>query len=165
MSLMITEPSRLSYDAIRDYAERVGSHYDIYERGGRGDVRELVRKLGGNVSVGDSLESLHVVEEGNFTIYLPQITSSRRDRFTIAHELGHYFLHYLHPNRETPASFGRGDRNLVETQANVFAASLLMPAAPFTDAWRRLNGNSRALATLFEVSPAAAEVRAEVLGL
>jgi hypothetical protein len=165
MSSIVTEPSRLSYDAIRDYAERVGEHYDIYDRSGSGDVRDLVRQLGGKVAVGDSRESLHVNGPGDFTIFLPHITSSRRDRFTIAHELGHYFLHYLHPKRDASASFGRGERNVVETQANVFAASLLMPTKEFREAWRRHNGNARALATIFDVSPAAVEVRAEVLGL
>jgi hypothetical protein len=155
----------LSYNAIRDYAERVGDHYEIYDRSGSGDVMDLVRKLGGRVRVGESRESLHVNEPGDFIIYLPQMTSSRRDRFTIAHELGHYFLHYLHPKRDTAASFGRGERNLVETQANVFASSLLMPTDQFKRAWRRHEGNVRALATLFDVSPAAVEVRAQVLGL
>lgn len=165
MSELVRDPSRLSYDAIREYAERVGQHYAIYDRSGAGDVRDLVRKLGGRVVVGDSRESLHVNEVGNFTIYLPHMTSSRRDRFTIAHELGHYFLHYLHPNREAPASFGRGERNTVETQANVFASALLMPAEPFEREWKRHSGNARALATIFAVSPNAVEVRAEVLGL
>ena len=98
---------------------------------------DLVHRLGGRVMVGNGRESLHVNSVGDFIIYLPQMTSSRRDRFTIAHELGHYFLHYLHAKREDPASFGRGDRNLVETQANVFASSLLMPAKQFTTHWRR----------------------------
>lgn len=165
MSDLVTEPSRLSYDAIRVYAERVGERYDIYDRNGAGDVRELVRQLGGSVAIGDSRESLHVNEIGDFTIFLPHMTSSRRDQFTIAHELGHYFLHYLHPKREAAASFGRGERNVVETQANVFASALLMPAEQFKKAWTRHSGNARALATIFDVSPAAVEVRAEVLDL
>lgn len=159
------QASNLSYAAIREYAERIGDHYEIYDRMGTADVRDLVRKLGGEVSYGDSQESLHVNGKGDFTIYLPHATSSRRDRFTIAHELGHYFLHFLHPEVEAPASFGRGLRNLVETQANVFASSLLMPEKAFGDAYKRLNGDAYALARIFEVSPAAVEVRAEVLGL
>lgn len=165
MSGLVIEPARLSYDAIRDYAERVGEHYAIYDRSGAGDVRALVRQLGGRVAIGDSRESLHVNGPGDFTIFLPHMTSSRRDRFTIAHELGHYFLHYLYPKRTAAASFGRGERNIVETQANVFASSLLMPAEQFRAAWSKHSGNLRALAKIFDVSPAAVEVRAEVLGL
>ncbi len=165
MPSQVSEPSKLSYSAIRKYAERIGEHYDIYDRTGTGDVRELVRQLGGRVEYGDSRESLHVAAPGNFVIYLPHVTSSRRDRFTIAHELGHYFLHYLHPETEIPASFGRGLRNDLETQANVFASSLLMPAESFGEAYRRHGGDVHRLARIFEVSPQAAEVRAQVLGL
>ncbi|NHC44348.1 ImmA/IrrE family metallo-endopeptidase [Motilibacter aurantiacus] len=161
----VTEASKLSYAAIREYAERVGEHYAIYDRLGTGDVRDLVRKLGGTVAYGDSQESLHVNGPGDFIIYLPHVTSSRRDRFTIAHELGHYFLHYLHPERDSAASFGRGSRNDAETQANVFASSLLMPEEKFKRAYARCAGDVFAIARIFDVSPAAVEVRAEVLGL
>lgn len=162
---MVTEPSRLSNSAIREYAERVGEHYGIYDRAGTGDVQDLVRQLGGSVDYGDTKESLHVNAVGDFTIYLPRATSSRRDRFTIAHEIGHYFLHYLHAKLTDVASFGRGERNLVETQANVFASSLLMPEESFREAWRRTNGDIYSIARQFEVSPAAVTVRAEVLVL
>lgn len=162
---MITEPSRLTNASIREYAERIGEHYGIYNRAGTCDVQEFVLRLGGRISYGDSPESLHVNAPGDFTIFLPKLTSSRRDRFTIAHELGHYFLHFVHPRREPPASFGRGERNTAETQANVFASSLLMPAASFETAWTRSGGDVYRLASQFEVSPAAVEVRAQVLGL
>lgn len=159
------EPTRLSTSAIREYAERVGAHYGIYDRAGTADIRTLVRKLGGRIEIADTNESLHVNNEGDFVIYLPRVTSSRRDRFTIAHELGHYFLHYLHPRMEESAGFGRGERNVIETQANVFASSLLMPEETFRLAYSRSRGDIYAVARLLEVSPAAAEVRAQVLGL
>ncbi|WP_030527731.1 ImmA/IrrE family metallo-endopeptidase [Phycicoccus jejuensis] len=162
---MTREPSRLTNAAIRQYAERVGEHHEIYDRAGTADLHDLVRRLGGRLAIGDSKESLHVNAPGDFVIYLPRLTSSRRDRFTIAHELGHYFLHYLHPGSETAASFGRGERNPVETQANVFASSLLMPERVFREAWRLKDGDVHALARQFEVSPAAVAVRAQVLGL
>jgi Zn-dependent peptidase ImmA (M78 family) len=161
----VTEPSSLSYAAIREYAERVGDHYDIYDRVGTCDVRTLVRHLGGTVEYKDTPESSHVDAKGRFVIYLPHETSSRRDRFTIAHELGHYFLHYLHPGRKSPLTFGRGQRNVAETQANVFASSLLMPAAKFRKQFEKVDGDIYRLARIFEVSPAAVEVRAQVLGL
>lgn len=163
--MSVSEASDLSYDAIREYAERVGEHYEIYDRLGTGDVRDLVAKLGGTVAYGDTRESLHVDRPGSFTIYLPHVTSSRRDRFTIAHELGHYFLHYLHAGRDAPVTFGRGLRNDLETQANVFASSLLMPAETFKRAFKRHGGDPFRLARIFDVSPQAAEVRAQVLGL
>ncbi|PPB47324.1 ImmA/IrrE family metallo-endopeptidase [Arthrobacter agilis] len=93
------------------------------------------------------------------------MTSNRRDRFTIAHELGHYFLHYLQPGMTTPKSFWRGESNRGETQANVFAASLLMPEDFFKAAFSRCGRDWWALSQIFGVSPRAAEVRAQVLGL
>lgn len=165
MSSLAAEPTKLSNGAIREYAERVGRHYEIYDRTGTADLRQLVRKLGGRIEIADTKESLRVNREGDFVIYLPHVTSSRRDRFTIAHELGHYFLHYLHPKREDGAAFGRGERNDIETQANVFASSLLMPEETFRRTYTRHNGDAYAVARILEVSPAAVEVRAQVLGL
>lgn len=51
-----------------------------------------------------------------------------RQRFTIAHELGHFFMH---PNRDTFIEFRDNEKNISrgikEIQANQFAAALLMP--------------------------------------
>lgn len=162
------EPSRLSTKAIREYAERVADHYGIFNSEDCADVRGLVKRLGGRVDVSSSLfndEALTVHAPGDFTIHLPQLTSDRRDRFTIAHELGHYFLHYLQPERQGPMSYGRGSRNQAETQANYFAASLLMPEARFRAAYERLQGDMWKIGDSFGVSPQAAGVRAQVLGL
>lgn len=163
----MTSPSGLSYGAIRDYAERIGEAHGIYSSSGCADVHRLVSVLGGHVEIADwgSDESLHVDDEDSFTVYLPPSTSLRRDRFTLAHELGHYFLHYLYPEREGTASFNRGSRNRAETEANVFASSLLMPERAFKQAHERYYPDLHALARAFDVSPAAAEVRCQVLGL
>ena len=159
-----TQASNLSYNAISRYAERVGEHYGIYDVGGKADIDRLVDVLGGRVVVHNSSESLHVRDEDDFVIYIPQTTSERRDRFTIAHELGHYFLHYLYLDHEGEETFSRGGRNRAETEANVFAAALLMPADHFTREYERI-GNATLVAWHFDVSPAAADVRAQVLGL
>lgn len=163
----MTASSGLSYEAIRAYAERIGEAHEIYDSAGCADVHDLVRVLGGHVEISDwrSDESLHVGKDGSFTIYLPPSTSMRRDRFTMAHELGHYFLHHLYPENVGPASFNRGSRNRAETEANVFASSLLMPAQAFKEAHARLYPDIHALARQFDVSPAAASVRCQVLGL
>ena len=66
------------------------------------DIHELVERIGGNVSVEDTLTedpersgSLYVEGHDDFRIIVPAHTSTLRDRFTIAHELGHYVLHYV----------------------------------------------------------------------
>lgn len=51
-----------------------------------------------------------------------------RQRFTIAHELGHYFLGHGDQDRDDPRMFAESVRDPVERAANQFAAELLMPA-------------------------------------
>ncbi|MCV7013063.1 ImmA/IrrE family metallo-endopeptidase [Mycolicibacterium madagascariense] len=165
MSVHKTDPAWLTNDAIASYAEQVGVKNGIYEPTGRANIDLLLRRLGGQLANAIDEESSHVRERGAFTIFVPQLTSARRDRFTIAHELGHYFLHYLHAKEQGEKSFSRGGRDRAETEANVFASALLMPAEAFKAAHRAYSGDTWKLAAHFDVSPRAAEVRAQVLEL
>ena len=90
-----TQAARLSNAAIADYAQRVGRENDVYVAG-KVDLDLLVEMFGGRVEYCDSAEALHVRTPSDFTIYVPQFTSSARDRFTIAHELGHLLDPYPH---------------------------------------------------------------------
>jgi hypothetical protein len=69
-------------------------------------------------------------------IYNNRITSEGRINFTLAHEFGHYLLHRM----RNPNGFNCGQQDVVrwdseygqiEHQANVFAATLLMPLDDF----------------------------------
>ncbi|WP_423973499.1 ImmA/IrrE family metallo-endopeptidase [Kingella oralis] len=52
-----------------------------------------------------------------------------RQRFTLAHELGHYVLNHGKAFRDNDAVFsGRYNYDYREVEANTFAAALLMPA-------------------------------------
>jgi len=59
-------------------------------------------------------------------IYVNSNDSVVRQRFTIAHELGHIQLHTKRIDRDIVIS-RKTDTGLLEKEANVFAASLLMP--------------------------------------
>jgi Zn-dependent peptidase ImmA (M78 family) len=87
-----------------------------------------------------------------------------RQRFTIAHELGHYFLGHGRKSFAEP-----GGRNRRERDAERFAACLLMPAVWVRRYWRVYAANYEnrlaILADLFEVSRAALTRRVEELGL
>lgn len=161
----MTAPARLSNAAIAKYAEKVGHNYRIYDDSGCADIDALRKQLGGRIEYADLPESSHVFRPGDFVIFIPNSTSMRRDRFTVAHELGHYFLHYLYANQTGQMIFNRGGRDRAETEANVFASALLMPGDAFRRAWADHEGRGWVVASVFDVSPAAAEVRAEVLGL
>lgn len=106
-------------------------------------------------------------EEGRWIIGVNSLHHPRRQRFTIAHELGHYVLHRdRHDQFEDKVLFraeSGGDFN-EETQANSFAASILMPEERFREVITELNGNVQAIAEVFEVSSLAVSFRARSLG-
>ncbi|MEQ9163174.1 MAG: ImmA/IrrE family metallo-endopeptidase, partial [Ilumatobacter fluminis] len=102
-----------------------------------------------------------------------------RQRFTIAHELGHFLLHRGRPvivDHLTRAHVNMRDEtsslatSTEEIAANQFAASLLMPTDWVTSAINSLDhlSSSRqvaALASTFDVSEQAMEYRLINLGL
>ena len=92
--------------------------------------------------------------------------AATRRRFTVAHELGHFFLHHdqnsdlkyldLRSTRSTPE----------ESQANQFAAELLMPEAQLREEYDKLMFPTvEALANKFYVSKLAMKYRLSNLGL
>ena len=127
----------------------------------------ILERLGGKISVVDGdlrEETLRVAAEDDFEIYLPFSTSGARDNFTIAHELGHYFLHTDFTGGEELCHTRRGS-NRREWEANWFAAALLMPASDFRYAAEECDRDELCLALKFGVSPAAARVRLSALNI
>jgi Zn-dependent peptidase ImmA (M78 family) len=109
------------------------------------------------------------------TIYVKRGVPPLRTRFTIAHELGHYFLHFhdhdqliddevnlyrLQASQETNES---GERRR-EIQANLFAAALLMPERQVRQIWNETQSIAE-MASLFRVSPSAMGYRLADLGI
>jgi Zn-dependent peptidase ImmA (M78 family) len=58
------------------------------------------------------------VLKGHRVIELARGQSRTRQRFSIAHELGHHLLHHCH-----------GENDLAEKEANIFAGALLAPGS------------------------------------
>ncbi len=115
-----------------------------------------IHYLGGKPSPSDSI-SLAVHGPNDFDVYLSRYTGPLRDRFTLAHELGHYFLHASQGTR--PMFANRNGHGPTEDQANWFALALLMPMAAFSKAAAELDFDPIALAGRFLVPRIAAEVR------
>ena len=97
-------------------------------------------------------------------------TPTRRHRFTIAHELGHWICHARPDPHSAAPSYCRTqdvshhtDRDL-EREANVFGAELLMPEAAVREAWAALPEVAE-VAARFEVSVLAAQWRLFSFGL
>jgi Zn-dependent peptidase ImmA (M78 family) len=128
-------------------------------------LRPIVERLGGRIiyqaldTLGDA--SILVYGQGNFEIFLPEDTAPVRDRFSIAHELGHYVLHFPLTGQRPMKAYRFGSSR-VEWEANWFAAGFLMPADEFKT---RFSAGLRPIAQHFGVSMAAAEARAKALGV
>lgn len=104
-------------------------------------VEQIVRNLGVEIirtTTQDELSGFMLRDgsRGRNVIGVNAGHSPTRQRFTIAHELGHYLLHHGNPvhvdgvasyriDRRNPSS-SRGDEPH-EIEANMFAAELLMP--------------------------------------
>lgn len=112
-------------------------------------------------------------ENGKITIYVNSSEPTMRKRFTVAHELGHYFLNHLEENDQTihrkTDFFSRNDKEL---EANAFAAALLMDQYKIKDVYNKLDYIGVPLdkiiskiSSIFRVSRAAVNIRLRELGL
>ena len=74
-------------------------------------------------------------DKKNPTIYINSENPTTRRRFTLAHELGHLFLHNGKKLRIDNLNYSGDDSKTIseETEANYFAASLLMPKDDLLD--------------------------------
>jgi Zn-dependent peptidase ImmA (M78 family) len=91
-----------------------------------------------------------------------------RQRFTIAHEIGHYVLNHNSIFCTFEERSSRDPTAMNEKQAHIFASELLMPDPWVRDYWQRMNTDYRALARKFFVSDEAMFRRleeADLLGL
>lgn len=114
---------------------------------------------------------------GRYQILVNVVHQYERQRYTIAHELGHYTLHrhLVEQGKElvdTIADFYRHgpddqtnpNRRRAEIQANKFAASLLMPKDLIKEA-REVSKSPVQLASMFAVSETAMRFRLAELDL
>ena len=143
------------------------------------DPVHLANKLGVTVNnakfADDSLAAL-IAKRGHTTrIFVEQSDPPYRKRFSIAHELGHHFLHLVEDGeiidkrtdmfREKEPSGGPiSEERLREIQANWFAAALLMPAELVRIEWDKHLSMSD-MAKTFNVSEEAMGYRLDTLNL
>src|SRR4051812_8147750 len=93
------EPCNASKPEIERVAESIAKK--LGHKPGE-DLAPVVKHLGGQIGYKDfwaeanaQSGSVEIRGKDDFTIYLATDTTPERDRFTVAHELGHYILHYL----------------------------------------------------------------------
>ncbi len=132
------------------------------------DVRGLARALGVRLNIeplDNDISGYLEERNGLWSIYVNSLHHPRRQRFTIAHELGHYFLHRgLQSKFVDKKLFRDGASNRMETEANSFAGELLMPESEFRKFLSSRSNKVEDIAEHFGVSAMAVQVRAEILG-
>jgi Zn-dependent peptidase ImmA (M78 family) len=125
----------------------------------------------------DAFDGLLEQRLGRFAVYLNidrlESVESARARFTIAHELGHYFIdehrNALLAGVEThPSQVDFLSGNPIEVEADHFASNLLMPRSRFLKAAKSLPvglGSLRKLASHFRASLTSTTIRFVSLGI
>lgn len=143
------------------------------------DIDGVVKKLGGHVEEKINFDdvsdgSIRKQDDDSFVIFVSPFQSAERRKFTIAHELGHLFLHMGYRinsdlwERQENATYYRSGDSLEEYQANEFAAAFLMPQKKYKEVMdNNTKGNmveTGKIAEYFGVSISAASNRGKFLG-
>jgi len=160
-------PTKLAKSVIADFASRLSEKHGYQTAA---DLEAIVARLGGEIryesaGIEDSGGSLEVRpgKTPGFIIRLYSFAGTLRNRFTIAHELGHYFLHSDGGQKAITVNRAGSDR--LEWEANWFAGAYLLPEKRFREAWDCYGHSATRLASVFQVSEAVVEIRLETLGL
>jgi Zn-dependent peptidase ImmA (M78 family) len=158
--------------AARDASERVLLQYwdeDLYPI----DPFTIATKMGVEIYSGDLPGDVSGMLRSTGTgveLYVDTDDSFRRQRFTVAHELGHLVNHRDRGDLDAVSfvdkrsELSRRGTDLDEIYANEFAACLLMPQA-LVRSLHRQGLDDWELARFFDVSPSAMTFRLRNLGL
>ena len=135
------------------------------------DLEPIVKRLNGKITYLPYTEknskqaSITVEKGGKFTIKLFNILFPLQKRMSIAHELGHLFLHSRYGEIALQAYQGIEYQNeLVENEAHEFACGLLMPEKSFYKIVKSFGNDSVGIAAYFMVPEPAAMQRKINLG-
>ena len=112
-------------------------------------------------AMGDDISDMIKKEDdGTYAIYANADHHLNRQRFTIAHEIGHFLLHKEHigDGIVDDALYRSGLGSTLETEANTMAAEILMPSSLLSKE-PLLTASIKDLAKKFKVSAAAMAIR------
>ena len=162
-------------EQIFQIAESRAKGYNFYPGE---DISKVIEKQKGKIIPQDFCEwqfSNSIIVHGRnkdirFTIYISNFTGPLRDRFTLAHALGHYVLHSNEGQKEITAARFKSDctsksEKLAYIQANQFASAFLMPKDKFKKVWIDTEHDVILIAGLFLVPVLAVEMCANDLKL
>ena len=113
---------------------------------------------------GEVADVLGAFNDETRTIFVRGDVPAQRQRFIIAHELGHVMLNKGRSFVDEAATID-APTDSVEIEASKFAAELLMPESWFRTIWADRRGKLDRVAAYFGVTGSAAHGRAKDLGL
>lgn len=135
----------------------------------------LSEKEGSSICSDGNIKKVNSNDDIDFEICVPKEQSNNRKNFTVAHELGHLFLHMgylinddLWNNFSDSTILNREGNSEFELQANEFAAAFLMPRKLYKEIMDKYSDDNKVLigkvAEYFNVSIDAASYRGKWLG-
>ena len=137
-------------------------------------LKNLAESIGATVELvvfkPDTVSARVSGEDGSYKIQISESEPLPRQKFSLAHEIGHIILHDVDKEKEfieyRKPILDYADSSLLykETQANAFAAALLIPKEDAINVWDSVKDIDD-FAEMFEVSKAAAYNRLSNLGL
>lgn len=134
------------------------------------DVEAVAKSLGIHLQYSPLQNDLSGIlrmnpDDGQWQMIVNASHHPKRQRYTIAHELGHFCLHrYGVKTFEDKIFFRATPSNQMEWEANEFAANILMPEDEFRAFVRDGITSVDELANEFSVSSLALRIRAKELG-
>jgi len=170
------KPIGAAKDDISNFAETIANFLN-YSPGA--DLKPIVEYLGGKLSYsskkikGSKAASITVEKSGAFTITLFRYLFPLQERMSIAHELGHLFLHSQLGKVPLRASrsIGKEDEEAesaaerAESEAHHFACAFLMPSGAVKETVEQFGRDSLAVAAAFMVpEPIAYQRMVDVCG-
>jgi Zn-dependent peptidase ImmA (M78 family) len=166
---------------VRDISELAEEVADEYSSSSRIDLHTVLRANSITWSYGhydDAFDGMLEHEEGAFHVYCNlnrvETETSPRARFTLAHELGHFYIDEHRNELAAGRTLCHGSlceyesRNPVEQEADHFASCLLMPAKHFIQAAKSCSAGLYAiikLARSFDTSLTSTAIRYASLGI
>lgn len=147
---------------IQNYAEIIANQLNYNYQ----NLSEVVNNIGAEINFVNPLSDdtnfngsmlVNKVDE-TINISLSNLTGELRNNFTIAHELGHLYLHAKNI-QENIIGFNRYGTGRLEWEANWFAAAFLMPEQEFKDKCYEFNSDNFELSLYFNVSESAIKIR------
>jgi len=162
------QPCGASAEEISAFAGKIVKVLDLQPGS---DLEPVIKRLNGKIEYlpfteRDSKQASIIVEEGGaFTIRLIPILFPLQKRMSIAHELGHLFLHSRYGEVALKAYHDTEEEDeLVEEEAHEFACEFLMPTKLLRQAAKRFGNDSINVAAHFMVPEPVARQRMVNLG-